>query len=578
MRDIILFFLCFLVAADTASPQPLPLEYARAIGKRVIRDSDFSLVPVRQKQAEGIQVIDFRHAGSVGVGFAFAHISVRTDTTLSFGISYGQPLDISVNDSTVYRGRYHCPFHFAERGYSLYSFQDTFSVRLPKGDSRIVVGSLLDSGVCVYLREVRAPETKESALFRPVHSNDTNFVWPWRIAARRLRKEIPLVENLRIDRMTVDSIFSGLDPSLKTALQPPLTLQAIPISRGSPFRKHPYVDWQYANGTVMFSMLSLARATGDTVYEAYARRFCDFTVRTIPLFRRQYYKEHDLRGSNHRLFRRGMLDDTGAPVLPFVQCALEGITYDSLVQEMADYVSSGQLRLPDGTLCRPEPEPLTVWADDLFMSVPFLVRMGRLTGEGRYFDDAVRQVASFTRLLRDEKTGLFGHCWYAKREERSPVHWGRANGWMIWAMSEALLFLPKDHPGYTAVLKVFRESMSAVAAVQGTGGMWYQILDDPTTFEETSCTAMFIIGFARGVTNGWLPDSSALAARRAWQALRSRIDAEGVVRDICCGTSVGPPDYYRTRDRFPNDPRGLGAAITACIEVSRIDAAGEKPR
>ena len=56
---------------------------------------------------------------------------------------------------------------------------------------------------------------------------------------------------------------------------------------------------------------------------------------------------------------------------------------------MSDFVSIGQFRLEDGTFCRPEPFMMSVWADDLFMSVPFLVRLGKLTGEKKYFDDVI---------------------------------------------------------------------------------------------------------------------------------------------------------------------------------------------
>ena len=59
------------------------------------------------------------------------------------------------------------------------------------------------------------------------------------------------------------------------------------------------------------------------------------------------------------------------------------------------YISGKQLRLADGTLARSRPQPDTLWLDDLYMSVPALAEMGKLTGERRYFDDAAKQVLQF---------------------------------------------------------------------------------------------------------------------------------------------------------------------------------------
>ena len=42
-------------------------------------------------------------------------------------------------------------------------------------------------------------------------------------------------------------------------------------------------------------------------------------------------------------------------------------------QTTANWVSTGQARLPDGTLWRPTSSD-TIWADDLYMSCPFLIR------------------------------------------------------------------------------------------------------------------------------------------------------------------------------------------------------------
>ena len=63
-------------------------------------------------------------------------------------------------------------------------------------------------------------------------------------------------------------------------------------------------------------------------------------------------------GYNYRIFRKAMLDDTSAPVLPYIELFNSGHLPESkfLIDLMAEYISNDQTRLSDGTLCRPEPE------------------------------------------------------------------------------------------------------------------------------------------------------------------------------------------------------------------------------
>jgi rhamnogalacturonyl hydrolase YesR len=209
-----------------------------------------------------------------------------------------------------------------------------------------------------------------------------------------------------------------------------------------------------------------------------------------------------------------------------------------------------------------------VWADDLFMAVPFLLHMAGIHGDPSLYDEAAAQVIRFNRYLCDPATGLYFHGWYNNRQENTPVRWGRANGWIAWATSEALLQLPADHPDYQKVLGIYRNHMEALAGCQDPSGMWHQVLDHPETFPETSCTAMFTLSMARGVRMGWLDGAYRENAVRGWKALQDKIGEDGTVTDICRGTGIGESvEFYENRSRFDHDPRGLGAMLTAGCEM-----------
>ena len=69
------------------------------------------------------------------------------------------------------------------------------------------------------------------------------------------------------------------------------------------------------------------------------------------------------------------------------------------INETAEHLNYGEPRLVDGTIARIWPHVNTIWADDAFMAISFLARMGKLTGDEKYFNDAANQVLNYNRYL-----------------------------------------------------------------------------------------------------------------------------------------------------------------------------------
>ena len=169
------------------------------------------------------------------------------------------------------------------------------------------------------------------------------------------------------------------------------------------------------------------------------------------------------------------------------------------------------------------------------------------------------------------ETGLYFHGYYADRAEPAPFQWGRANGWITWAMSEVLMLMPKKHKAYKKIMKIYRSHLTALVKYQEENGIWHQILNDPSTYEETSCTAMYTLSMARGLNNGWLNDSFRKNALSGWNAVANKIGDDGTVSGICRGTGIGTSvEFYNGRKTFDHDPRGLGAVLTAGSEVYKM--------
>jgi rhamnogalacturonyl hydrolase YesR len=561
-----------------AQPAALtPAAAARMIVDRVIRETVFELQPEVLKPTLDIHVVDFGRvfASRGGIVFARSGMTVDKDTVLRFGISRDMPLAIAINGTIAYHRADRRPFVFNEIGYEVFRFNDTIMISLKKGRNMILLkAKLAGDRNTVYLREMFAPGSRPAARFDAGASekNDSGSDWLFcgifdDNGGGTFRAE-PLPPEMSEGST---SSYSGTEKAWRMA--EPVLIQTLRISSDAVFRRESYAEWQYPNGTVMLSLLDYGRTMHDTGAAAFVRRFAAFTLDNIDVLRRQYERLNAFRGTDHRLFRCGMLDDAGAPALPFAELQLAGKDgrIDSLVSALAAYVMKGQARLTDGTLCRHEPLPGTVWADDLFMSAPLMMRMGMLTGDAKYFDDAARQVVQFNGYLRDTATGLYRHGWYGTTKQQSPVAWGRSNGWVVWAMTEVLERLPATHPQRSAIAALFRAHMAAIVRYQSSSGLWHQVLDMPGSFEETSCTAMFIIGMTRGMRMSLLDQGFIQPLMDAQRGLLSKISADGRIKDICRGTELrNDPEFYFKRDRFDNDPRGLGAVITALTELTHI--------
>jgi len=556
------------------------IDIAKSIVEKTIRESAFEFKNVVQEEAVGVQIIDFEHefGKEKGVYFAASNLISEEDTTLQFGLSYSGGIKIWLNGELIINEINNDVSQIKEIAYGLFDFKKTFETKVKKGENKLLIKVVSsDYPSVVFLREI--PEEGESPL-TAVFSNTLNNI-------NKQNKKWLLTGVFPFDNNFKNSFDKTYPPeeSFKEYynfngqiflwnIQKDNLLRELVVNPSNSYNRESYVEWNYANGATMFGILSVAEKTKEKSYKDFVKKFCDFTLSEYDYFKYQYYELHALRGINHRIFRKSMLDDASGPALPFVQLLLEdkNENYKSIVYEMADYVENEQVRLPDGTLCRPEPIAMTVWADDLFMSVPFLLRMAKITGEQKYYNDAAHQSLKFYELLFDENIGLYKHGWFQKRNEKSVAYWGRANGWIVWANSELLMHLPKEHQSYKKILSNYKKHIKGLLKQQSETGMWHQVLDKHDSFKETSCSAMYIMGILRGVNNGWIDKSYKQNALKAWEDLKKNIKDDGTVIDICRGTGIGYDlQFYYDRKRFDNDPRGLGAVLNAALEISEVE-------
>lgn len=539
-----------------------PLVLTHKVAEKVIADTRFEWKWVLQKEELGMQVIDFGFLNlpANSTALALKNAQVNSDTVVRFGCCGVGHMKVWVNGKLCWEQKGVRLVKPKEIAYNRFSFEWYFDIPLKKGKNEILIEyKNISTYPIMFLRPVtKVGDLDQSVL--PAEGHFTQWVYAGPIDTASVSFPIKNYYHQQ-----------GGIVSWQTA--PQKVLPELVVPSGAAYQRDPYSDWHYSHGTLMWSILGLYEKTKSEDYLRFVKKYTSFVLDNLNYLKWQYDSLHAWRGSYHRIFRRSMLDDAGAPVLPFVDLYLaeKDGRMAQFIQLFANYISTKQVRLKDGTFCRPEPEEYTIWADDLFMSVPFLIRMKKATGEEWYLKDAVHQVINFRKYLLDSTTGLYKHGWFSQTNCQSDVYWGRANGWVAWATAELLDVLDKTHPEYKKIRQAFREHMSALSKYQATDGFWHQVLIRPDSYKETSCTAMFALAIARGIRRGWLDPSFKPIALKAWSAVASQIDAQGVVHGICRGTEIGANDqFYMDRATINNDPRGLGAVITAGIEIDQL--------
>ncbi|MBD8531049.1 MULTISPECIES: glycoside hydrolase family 88 protein [unclassified Massilia] len=217
------------------------------------------------------------------------------------------------------------------------------------------------------------------------------------------------------------------------------------------------------------------------------------------------------------------------------------------------------------------------WADGLYMVMPVMTKLYKLTGERRYLDKLHAYFLYADQLMFDAEAGLY----YRDAKYVYPKHksanggkdfWARGDGWVFAGLAKVLADLPRDHPAYTLCLDRFRRMAVALRAAQQADGYWTRSLLDPAHAPgpETSGTAFFTYGFLWGMNHGVLDRAThAPLVERSWRFL-TQVALQpsgklGYVQPI--GERAIPGQVV---DRESTAPFGVGAFLLAAAEMTRF--------
>jgi len=576
-----------------------PLDVVKKIGDKLIRETPFKYsLSVAQINPifNGVQFVDFGRTfllGKPAVAYAFTSFNAPKDMEMAMQIEHNDGCKIWLDGHLVYekKGDRRINLIYDERSIEM---SNQCKLKLHKGKNDILIKSETKGDEWrVY---IQPPSTKGAIL-------SEDFLYP-QIGLSEIANidssiakltnwlvigpfKNPISGNKRIGidieyapekEFRFGYMYLGLNGQVTWTI-PKIEVLGTMIN---PKEWGTNYNWNYHNGGVAWAMEQLAELSGEKKYDDYATNFCNFHIEGIPYVKYQVQELNAYSSANNQIINTPLLDFTLAPSLPIIYKLRKYSSfpnrdkYVSFINGMIKYAQHDQLRLPGFNIfTRTSPEKYTTWTDDMFMGIPFLVQASKYENDPEIkktlMNDAACQLIAFNSQVWDSNTNLYMHAGFSGRKVQLP-HWSRANGWAIWAMSEVLMGMSSSDPKYNVIMEQYRRFVCSLVNFQNKNGFWFNVLDRPDSREEVSGTAIFTMAIARGVIHGWLDAKTYTPiVIKGWDALKTQIEPDGTVHNICMGTMCSEDiNYYLNRPFYDNDTHGVLGVLFAGMEVFKM--------
>ena len=223
------------------------------------------------------------------------------------------------------------------------------------------------------------------------------------------------------------------------------------------------------------------------------------------------------------------------------------------------------------------------WADALYMVMPVMTKMYKLTGDIRYLDKMYDNWKYANKIMYDKTTGLY----FRDGKYVFPAHksingkkdfWSRGDGWVMAAFAKVLADLPQNASHRSKYIRYYRKMAKAVAQCQQKEGYWTRSLLDPehAPGPESSGTSLFTFALFYGINNGYLSAKKYLpVAERAWNYLATTaLQPDGTVGYMQPIGEKAIPGQVVGRTSVTNF--GTGAFLLAACEYARYQRARQR--
>jgi rhamnogalacturonyl hydrolase YesR len=213
------------------------------------------------------------------------------------------------------------------------------------------------------------------------------------------------------------------------------------------------------------------------------------------------------------------------------------------------------------------------WADALYMVMPVMTKMYKMTGDEKYLDKLYENICYSDSIMLDEETGLYfrdGRYVYPKHKTNSGKKdfWARGDGWVLAGLAKVLQDMPSDYRHYRFFLEKYKKLAKSVAALQQKEGYWTRSMMDAEQAPgpETSGTAFFTYGLLWGINHQILSAKEYMPViNRSWHYLtKTAIQGNGKLGYVQPIGDRAIPGQVINADSQANF--GVGAFLLAATE------------
>lgn len=302
-----------------------------------------------------------------------------------------------------------------------------------------------------------------------------------------------------------------------------ITIEKSEMSEECPISIIDINKWEWAQGVGLYGMYKYAEATGNDTYTDFLKKWYDARIQ-------EGLPEKNVNTCAPMLAMSFLYEKTGNK------------KYLEYIKEWSAWVYNEMPRTKDGGL-----QHITtgienkgqLWADTLYMTVLFLAKAGAILNKQEYIEESKHQFLVHIKYLYDKSAGLFYHGWsFEENNNFSAVHWGRGNCWFTAGIVDYIEIVNADGGLREYLIDTLNSQVEALAKYQSDGGMWHTIIDDESSYEESSATAGFCYGILKGIRKGYIPDKYYDAAMKAVGALKRCVAEDGTVEKCSYGTPV----------------------------------------
>lgn len=214
-----------------------------------------------------------------------------------------------------------------------------------------------------------------------------------------------------------------------------------------------------------------------------------------------------------------------------------------------------------------------MWDDTLMMTVMPLAKIGLLFDRPQYVEEAKKQMLLHVKYLSDARSGLWYHGFtFDGNHHFAGAFWARGNSWITIVIPEFIELLNLQPGDYLRefLIETLDAQAQQLVKLQDESGLWHTLLDDPSSYLESSAAAGFAYGLLKAVRKKYLKQCYKETAIKAIKGVMGQIDERGELLNTSFGTGMGDSMQFYKDIPLTSMPYGQAMAIMALVEYSKL--------